>query len=70
MIEHLQFVEEDNTWKALLQLLYDGDFTDLSQFVHNINSLSEVDFKVCVFTVFRRNVSRKKTFSSKAEKYL
>ncbi|MFA2811436.1 ArsR/SmtB family transcription factor [Bacillus mycoides] len=49
MIEHLQFVEKHNTWKALLQLLYDGDFTDLSQFVHNINSLSEVDFKyVCL----------------------
>ena len=49
MIEHLQFVEKHNTWKALLQLLYDGDFMDLSQFIHNINSLSEVDFKyVCL----------------------
>ncbi|AIW84679.1 MULTISPECIES: ArsR/SmtB family transcription factor [Bacillus] len=49
MIEHLQFVERHNTWKALLQLLYDGDFTDLTQFIHNINSLSEVDFKyVCL----------------------
>ena len=26
MREHLQFVEEHNTWKALLQLLYEGIF--------------------------------------------
>ncbi|KFN04543.1 ArsR family transcriptional regulator [Bacillus clarus] len=49
MIEHLQFVEKHNTWKALLQLLYQGVFTDLSQFIQNIHSLSEVDLKyVCL----------------------
>ncbi|MFK4375869.1 putative transcriptional regulator [Bacillus sp. RC218] len=49
MREHLQFVEENNTWKSLLQLLYEGDFQDLSQFIANIDSLSEEDLKyICL----------------------
>ncbi|MBK5432228.1 helix-turn-helix transcriptional regulator [Bacillus sp. TH25] len=49
MREHLQFVEENNTWKALLQLLYEGDFQDLSQFIANIDSFSEEDLKyICL----------------------
>ncbi|MBJ8052613.1 winged helix-turn-helix transcriptional regulator [Bacillus cereus] len=49
MREHLQFVEENNTWKALLQLLYEEDFQDLSQFIANIDSLSEEDLKyICL----------------------
>lgn len=49
MREHLQFVEENNTWKALLQLLYEGDFQDLSQFIANTDSLSEEDLKyICL----------------------
>ncbi|MGE7882024.1 ArsR/SmtB family transcription factor [Bacillus sp. NPDC094077] len=49
MREHLQFVEEHNTWKALLQLLYEGDFQDLSQFIANIDSISEEDLKyICL----------------------
>lgn len=49
MEEHLQFVEEHNTWKALLQLLYEEDFQDLSQFHVKIDSLSEEDLKyICL----------------------
>ncbi|MBY7112502.1 MULTISPECIES: ArsR/SmtB family transcription factor [Bacillus] len=49
MREHLQFVEEHNTWKALLQLLYKGEFQDLSQFHAKIDLLSEVDLKyICL----------------------
>lgn len=49
MREHLQFVEEHNTWKALLQLLYEEDFQDLSQFNFKIDSLSEEDLKfICL----------------------
>lgn len=49
MREHLQFVEEHNTWKALLQLLYEGNFQDLSQFHAKIDSLSEEELKyICV----------------------
>ncbi|XLP24772.1 ArsR/SmtB family transcription factor [Bacillus toyonensis] len=47
--EHLQFVEEHNTWKALLQLLYEEDFQDLSHFNSKIVSLSEADLKfICL----------------------
>jgi len=49
MREHLQFVEEHNTWKALLQLLYKGEFQDLSQFHAKIDLLSEVDLKYICF---------------------
>lgn len=49
MREQLQFVEEHNTWKALLQLLYEEDFQDLSQFHAKIDWLSEEDFKyICL----------------------
>lgn len=49
MREHLQFVEEHNTWKALLQLLYEEDFQELAQFHGKIDSLSEVDLKyICL----------------------
>ncbi|MBE5108332.1 winged helix-turn-helix transcriptional regulator [Bacillus thuringiensis] len=49
MREHLQFVEEHNTWKSLLQLLYEGDFQDLSQFIANVVSISEEDLKyICL----------------------
>ncbi|RWS44944.1 ArsR family transcriptional regulator [Bacillus mycoides] len=49
MIEHLQFVEEHNTWKALLQLLYEGDYKKLSQFIANIDAFSEEDLKyICL----------------------
>ncbi|ARO60509.1 ArsR family transcriptional regulator [Bacillus cereus] len=41
MREHLQFVEEHNTWKALLQLLYEDDFQDLSQFNFKIDSFQK-----------------------------
>lgn len=49
MREHLQFVKENNTWKALLQLLYEEDFHDVSQFHAKIDSLSEEDLKyICL----------------------
>ena len=49
MREHLQFVEENNTWKALLQLLYEEDIQDVSQFHVKIDSLSEEDLKyICL----------------------
>ena len=49
MREHLQFVKENNTWKALLQLLYEEDMQDVSQFHAKIDSLSEEDLKyICL----------------------
>lgn len=49
MREHLQFVEVHNTWKALLQMLYEEDSQDLSQFNFKIDSLLEEDLKyICL----------------------
>ncbi|HDR7798307.1 TPA: winged helix-turn-helix transcriptional regulator [Bacillus tropicus] len=49
MREQLQFVEEHNTWKALLQVLYEEDMQDVSQFHAKIDSLSEEDLKyICM----------------------
>ncbi|WP_410982946.1 ArsR/SmtB family transcription factor [Bacillus cereus] len=49
MQEHLRFVEKHNTWKALLQLLYQEDFQDLYEFTQYINSLLEFELKyICI----------------------
>lgn len=49
MIEHLHFVEKHNTWKALLQLLYQEDFTNLPEFIQYVTTLSEEDLKyICI----------------------
>ncbi|MDM5189016.1 metalloregulator ArsR/SmtB family transcription factor [Bacillus sp. DX4.1] len=45
MLGHLDFVKTHNTWKALLQLLYQQDFTDLPQFLHYIKTLSADELK-------------------------
>ena len=59
MREHLQFVEEHNTWKALLQLLYEEDFHDVSQFHTTIDSLSEEDLKYICLPFLGRSMRRK-----------
>ena len=64
MREHLQFVEKHNTWKALLQLLYEEDFQDLAQFHGKIDSLSEVDLKYICLPFLGRS-TKKKNFSGK-----
>lgn len=49
MIEQLHFVEKHNTWKALLQLLYQEDFTNLPEFIQYVTTLSEEDLKyICI----------------------
>ncbi|ASK61492.1 transcriptional regulator [Virgibacillus phasianinus] len=40
MVEELNYVEENNTWKALLQLLHRREFTCLTEFKAFINNLS------------------------------
>ena len=63
MREHLQFVKENNTWKALLQLLYEEDFHDVSQFHAKIDSLSEEDLKyICL--PFLGEVPRKRILAA------
>ncbi|KEK22185.1 ArsR/SmtB family transcription factor [Bacillus gaemokensis] len=62
MLEHLHFVEKHNTWKALLQLLYQEDFTDLPEFIQYVNAISEEDLKcVCLpFVGYKYQETRKK----------
>jgi predicted DNA-binding protein YlxM (UPF0122 family) len=45
LVQHLEFVEKNNTWKALLQLLHKEKFSDLSEFTSYIQDLSETDLK-------------------------
>ncbi|MEK3906358.1 winged helix-turn-helix domain-containing protein [Oceanobacillus sp. FSL K6-0127] len=47
--EHLEYVEKNNTWKALLQLLHQKDFTTLQEFTSYIEMLSEKRLKfICL----------------------
>ncbi len=64
MKEQLQFVEEHNTWKALLQLLYEEDFRALSQFHAKIDSLSEEDFKYICLPFLGEKYQEKRTLAA------
>ncbi|GAA0350223.1 ArsR/SmtB family transcription factor [Bacillus horti] len=44
LVENLRYVQEKNTWKALLQLLHQKDFIDLDSFFTYIEALSEEEF--------------------------
>lgn len=49
LLEHLNFVESNNTWKALLQLLHKKRFNDLLEFTSYIMDISDTDFKfICL----------------------
>ncbi|MEC2555058.1 ArsR family transcriptional regulator, partial [Bacillus tropicus] len=64
MREQLQFVEEHNTWKALLQLLYEEDLQDLSQFHATIDSLSEEDLKYICLPFLGEKYQEKRTLAA------
>ena len=65
MREHLQFVEENNTWKALLQLLYEEDIQGVSQFHAKIDSLSEEDLKYTCLPFLGRNMRKRRLAASR-----
>lgn len=48
---HLEYVEKNNTWKGLLQLLHEKDFVSLEEFTAFINNLPEHKLK-CICTPF------------------
>lgn len=49
LLDHLDFVEKNNTWKALLQLLHKKSFKDLSEFTSYIRGLEATEFKfICL----------------------
>ena len=49
MLAHLDFVEKNNTWKALLQVLQQKDFLTLSDFFTYLESLTEEELRyICI----------------------
>ncbi|HET7579851.1 MAG TPA: metalloregulator ArsR/SmtB family transcription factor [Bacillales bacterium] len=49
LLAELDHVEKNNTWKALLQLLHQQDFADLSTFTVYIKNLSEQELRfICI----------------------
>ncbi|WP_433957330.1 ArsR/SmtB family transcription factor [Cytobacillus horneckiae] len=49
LLEELEFVHEHNTWKALLQLLHQKNFTEIEEFTTYINNLSMQTLKfICL----------------------
>ncbi|MED3572608.1 winged helix-turn-helix domain-containing protein [Cytobacillus praedii] len=49
LLQHLEFVEKNNTWKALLQLLHKKPFIQLSEFTTYIEDLPNIDLKfICL----------------------
>lgn len=49
LLEELNFVEENNTWKSLLQLLHEKNFNDLTEFTLFIKNLNDYKLKfICL----------------------
>ncbi|KHF38935.1 ArsR/SmtB family transcription factor [Halalkalibacter okhensis] len=48
-LHHLEYVEKNNTWKALLQLLHQKNYNNLEEFCSSIKLLQDVNFKfICL----------------------
>ncbi|WP_053217551.1 hypothetical protein [Virgibacillus senegalensis] len=45
MQSQLEVVQKRNTWKALLQLLHQKNYTSIEEFIENVSQLSETDLK-------------------------
>ena len=49
LIKHLKYVEENNTWKAILQLLHRLESNTLNEFSTNVELLENTKFKfICL----------------------
>lgn len=49
LLDHLDYVEKNNTWKALLQLLHQNKSTNLDEFCSSIKGLSPYNLKyICL----------------------
>ena len=64
LLQHLDYVEQNNTWKALLQLLHKRTFTHLDEFTTYIQELTCIELKFnCLpflgtkFQAIRRNAA-------------
>lgn len=65
--EQLNDVEKNNTWKALLQLLHQKDFSTLSSFVSYIQGLPTIELRfICIpFVGDSHQITRKRAASEK-----
>ncbi|OHX42909.1 ArsR/SmtB family transcription factor [Cytobacillus oceanisediminis] len=49
LLEHLEFVEKNNTWKAILQLLHKEKLSNISQFISYIMAIPDNELKfICL----------------------
>ncbi|RFA34220.1 transcriptional regulator [Virgibacillus dokdonensis] len=49
LLDHLNFVEQNNTWKSLLQILHQREFADLSEFTTYVNTIDETELRfICL----------------------
>lgn len=49
LLDHLDYVEKNNTWKALLQLLHKKRFSDMSEFASYIQDVPDYELKfICL----------------------
>ncbi|MBU9722797.1 MULTISPECIES: ArsR/SmtB family transcription factor [Bacillaceae] len=55
LLEHLEYVEKNNTWKALLQILHTKDFTDIEDLTNYIEQANSEDLRfICLPFVGRK----------------
>ncbi|WP_141432223.1 helix-turn-helix transcriptional regulator [Bacillus sp. 03113] len=64
MLDELCFVEEKNTWKALLQLLHQKEFKDVASFLAYIKELSEEDLKFICIPFIGEDLQEKRRLAS------
>ena len=68
--EELDYVEQHNTWKSLLQLLhtFDSNSNDLEKFKGYINGLSEVELKYICLPYFGTTVQERRMLAANGDK--
>ncbi|MDZ5710697.1 ArsR/SmtB family transcription factor [Jeotgalibacillus haloalkalitolerans] len=54
----LNFVEKNNTWKSLLQILHQKEFEDLDDYISYIEKLDEVELRFMCLPITGRNDQR------------
>ncbi|NPC92050.1 winged helix-turn-helix transcriptional regulator [Bacillus sp. WMMC1349] len=65
LLEQLHFVEKNNTWKSLLQLLHQKEFNHLSDFITYIKDLNDSEMRfICLpfvgneYQIYRENAAQ------------
>ncbi len=58
LLDHLDYVETNNTWKALLQLLHHLGSKDINEFSSRVTTLQEAELKFICLPFIGRNFQR------------